>query len=147
MFFDHNRIELFDEDNSVFEDRFDVIGNAAIGVTGITDDILFVVYTDRIRQIVHGVETDVTRIISARYATEFESNLVICQELFDKYFGKKGNFNRPMHAIDKQTQVRKSLLITYSFPESRVGFCPADQKAYVKIYGRSTRVLFCADVL
>ena len=78
-FFDHNRIELFDEDNSVFEDRFDVIGNAAIGVTGITDDILFVVYTDRIRQIVHGVETDVTRIISARYATEFERGL---------YYGK-----------------------------------------------------------
>ena len=79
VFFDHNRIELFDEDNSVFEDRFDVIGNAAIGVTGITDDILFVVYTDRIRQIVHGVETDVTRIISARYATEFERGL---------YYGK-----------------------------------------------------------
>ena len=79
VFFDHNRIELFDEDNSVFEDRFDVIGNAAIGETGITDDILFVVYTDRIRQIVHGVETDVTRIISARYATEFERGL---------YYGK-----------------------------------------------------------
>ena len=61
------------------EADFDVIGNAAIGVTGITDDILFVVYTDRIRQIVHGVETDVTRIISARYATEFERGL---------YYGK-----------------------------------------------------------
>ena len=48
-------------------------------LTGITDDILSVVYTDRIRQIVHGVETDVTRIISARYATEFERGL---------YYGK-----------------------------------------------------------
>lgn len=79
VFFDRNRIELYDEENSIFEDRFDTIGNAAIGMTGTTCDILFVVYTDRVRQMVDGVIIDVTRIISARYATEFERGL---------YYGK-----------------------------------------------------------
>ena len=79
VFFDLNLIELYDEENSIFEDRFDTIGNAAIGMTGTTCDILFVVYTDRVRQMVDGVIIDVTRIISARYATEFERGL---------YYGK-----------------------------------------------------------
>ena len=48
-------------------------------MTGTTRDILFVVYTDRVRQMVDGVIIDVTRIISARYATEFERGL---------YYGK-----------------------------------------------------------
>ena len=48
-------------------------------MTGTTCDILFVVYTDRVRQMVDGVIIDVTRIISARYATEFERGL---------YYGK-----------------------------------------------------------
>ena len=60
VFFDRNRIELYDEENSIFEDRFDTIGNAAIGMTGTTCDILFVVYTDRVRQMVDGVIIDVT---------------------------------------------------------------------------------------
>ena len=42
-------------------------------------DILFVVYTERVRINEKGIEIDVTRIISARYATNFERGL---------YYGK-----------------------------------------------------------
>ena len=43
------------------------------------DDVLFVVYTERIKKNENGVEMDVTRLISARYATNFERGL---------YYGK-----------------------------------------------------------
>lgn len=43
------------------------------------DDVLFVVYTERIKKNDNGVEMDVTRLISARYATNFERGL---------YYGK-----------------------------------------------------------
>ena len=43
------------------------------------DDVLFVVYTERIKKNENGKDIDVTRIISARYATNFERGL---------YYGK-----------------------------------------------------------
>ena len=87
VFFDYNRIEMYDEDNSSEEDRYDTIGSVyqSIGditigtVQDTTSDILFVVYTERIRRENNGTNVDVTRIISARYATNFERGL---------YYGK-----------------------------------------------------------
>ena len=43
------------------------------------NDILFVVYTDRVRVNGNGKNVDVTRIISARFATNFERGV---------YYGK-----------------------------------------------------------
>jgi len=40
-----------------------------------TNDVLFVVYTDRVRVEQDGKEIDVTRLISARLATEFERGM------------------------------------------------------------------------
>ena len=91
MFFDYDRIELYDEENSNFEERYDVIGDLSAGSVTLsesadvmignvgTDDVLFVVYTERIKRNEHGIEVDVTRLISARYATNFERGL---------YYGK-----------------------------------------------------------
>lgn len=89
VFFDYDRIEMYDDDNRQFEARYDTIGDLRasdflldkdiiIGDAG-RDDIIFVVYTERTRKAVNGTETDVTRIISARYATSFERGL---------YYGK-----------------------------------------------------------
>lgn len=58
VFEDINRIEYFDEAHSVDEDRFIVLG--------LVRKVLFVVYTDR---------GDATRIISARKATEAETEV------------------------------------------------------------------------
>ena len=86
VFFDYNRIEMYDEENSIEEDRYDTIGNVSAGTGEYTignisgnKDILFVVYTERIRKIDNGNEQEVTRIISARFATNFERGL---------YYGK-----------------------------------------------------------
>lgn len=46
---------------------------------GKVNEILFVVYTERVRIEESGTKTDVTRLISARMATEFERGL---------YYGK-----------------------------------------------------------
>ena len=46
---------------------------------GKVNEILFVVYTERVRVEENGTKTDVTRLISARMATEFERGL---------YYGK-----------------------------------------------------------
>lgn len=89
VFFDYDRIEMYDDDNRQFEARYDTIGDLRasdflldkdiiIGDVG-RDDIIFVVYTERTRKAVNGTEIDVTRIISARYATSFERGL---------YYGK-----------------------------------------------------------
>lgn len=43
------------------------------------NEILFVVYTERVRIEKNGLKTDVTRLISARLATDFERGL---------YYGK-----------------------------------------------------------
>ena len=91
VFFDYDRIELYDEENSNFEERYDVIDDLSAGSVTLsesadvmignvgTDDVLFVVYTERIKRNEHGIEVDVTRLISARYATNFERGL---------YYGK-----------------------------------------------------------
>ena len=93
VFFDYDRIELFDEENSIDEERFDTIGDTSAGMmlSGSTiignaepfneriNDILFVVYTKRIRIETNGEETEIMRLISARLATNFERGL---------YYGK-----------------------------------------------------------
>ena len=89
VFFDYDRIELFDEENSEYEDRYDTIGDTSAGMisgggtvignaetTGDKiNDILFVVYTERAMMEENGQMTDVTRLISARLATNFERGL------------------------------------------------------------------------
>lgn len=91
IFFDYDRIEYYDEENSDYEDRFDTIGDLSAGTMNLSnnsdilignigkDDVLFVVYTERIKKNENGKDIDVTRIISARYATNFERGL---------YYGK-----------------------------------------------------------
>ncbi len=94
VFFDYDRIELFDEENSIDEDRYDTIGDISLGLasagrgnvignvmgkTGRQSDILFVVYTERVEMSEDGRPMDVTRLISARMATGFERGL---------YYGK-----------------------------------------------------------
>ena len=63
IFFDYDRIEFFDEENSEFEDRFDTIGDLSAGMFNWSknmdtmigsineNDVLFVVYTEKIRRI------------------------------------------------------------------------------------------------
>ena len=79
---DYDRIEMYDDDNSLEEDRYDTIGDISaatrdytVGHIGKSEDILFVVYTEREQK----ENTTVTRIISARRATSFERGL---------YYGK-----------------------------------------------------------
>ena len=94
IFFDYDRIEFFDDAHSDCEARYDTIGDTSAGrITQIGEisignanqfsvgenEILFVVYTERVRVEENGKETDVTRLISARLATEFERGL---------YYGK-----------------------------------------------------------
>ena len=93
VFFDYDRIELYDENNSQDEDRYDTIGDTSAGnllgnstIIGnvnqserTVNDILFVVYTERERIEQNGEITEVTRLISARLATNFERGL---------YYGK-----------------------------------------------------------
>ena len=82
VFLDYDRIEMYDDDNSLEEDRYDTIGDISsatrdytVGHIGKSEDILFVVYTEREQK----ENTTVTRIISARRATSFERGL---------YYGK-----------------------------------------------------------
>ena len=68
----------YDEENSIEEDRYDTIGNLSAGqsvmfykkdtlIGSITkEDVLFVVYTERVKKLVNGDEREVTRLISAR---------------------------------------------------------------------------------
>ena len=95
VFFDFDRIEFFDEENSGLEDRFDTIGDTSAGMlsaasattignveafTADVNDILYVVYTERVRVESDGGGQEVTRLISARMATNFERGL---------YYGKQ----------------------------------------------------------
>ena len=98
VFFDYDRIEMYDEENSIDEDRYDTIGDTSAGnfysnpqdgtmvigniepFASNVNDILFVVYTERVLQEANGAETEVTRLISARLATSFEKGL---------YYGKQ----------------------------------------------------------
>ena len=58
VFNDINRIEIYDVQHSIFEDRYNTIG--------LVDEVLFVVYTERHENI---------RLISARLATEKERRI------------------------------------------------------------------------
>ena len=88
IFFDYDRIEMFDEEHSDEEDRYNSIGDTSAGnltVIGnlggldMLNDILFVVYTEREMVSQEGESTEITRLISARLATGFERGL---------YYGK-----------------------------------------------------------
>ena len=89
VFFDDERIELTDDSHSAYEERYDTIGSATAGTLNVIgslgadadgwDDILFVVYTERSADGADGKRVDVTRLISARLATNFERGL---------YYGK-----------------------------------------------------------
>lgn len=89
VFFDYDRIEFFDDEHSAEENRYDTIGDTSAGslvtignlkeTVKSVNDILFVVYTDRIIVEENGKEVDVTRLISARLATNFERGI---------YYGK-----------------------------------------------------------
>lgn len=90
VFFDYDRIELYDEAHSGDEDRYDTIGDTSAGNLTIIgnlqdtrriDDILFVVYTERVIVDKDGRSEEVTRLISARLATSFERGV---------YYGKRG---------------------------------------------------------
>ena len=81
VFFDYNRIELFDEGDASAGSGTSggtVIGNAEPSAHHV-NDILFVVYTERNLTEQNGKVTEVTRLISARLATNFERGL---------YYGK-----------------------------------------------------------
>ena len=89
VFFDYDRIELYDEAHSGDEDRYDTIGDTSAGNltvignlqdTQLVDDILFVVYTERAIVDEDGRSREVTRLISARLATSFERGV---------YYGKR----------------------------------------------------------
>ncbi len=89
VFFDYDRIELYDEAHSEGEDRYDTIGDISAGnLTTIGNlwgahragDILFVVYTERATINEDGKSTEVNRLISARLATSFERGV---------YYGKR----------------------------------------------------------
>lgn len=89
VFFDYDRIEMFDDEHSSEEDRYDTIGDSSAGGFTIignlsskashSGDILFVVYTEREIISQDGKSVEVTRLISARLATNFERGL---------YYGK-----------------------------------------------------------
>lgn len=87
VFFDYDRIEFFDEDHSGDEDRYNTIGiisvpsQATIGNINTigSDDVLFVVYTERAMIDKTDKFREVTRLISARMATSFERGV---------YYGK-----------------------------------------------------------
>ena len=89
VFFDYDRIEMYDDEHSEEEDRYNTIGDTAYGNLNIignlnqngrtVDDILFVVYTERTLYREDKKEVEVTRLISARLATSFERGL---------YYGK-----------------------------------------------------------
>ena len=89
VFFDYDRIELCDDEHSEDETRYDTIGDTSAGnlwmlgeigqSIGKINEIVFVVYTERVKKEKNGKQTDVTRLISARLATNFERGL---------YYGK-----------------------------------------------------------
>ena len=89
VFFDYDRIELYDETHSGEEDRYDTIGDVSAGNLTVignlqdihrVDDILFVVYTERAVVDENEHSREVIRLISARLATNFERGV---------YYGKR----------------------------------------------------------
>ena len=88
VFFDDDYIEEYDYAHSDGEKRYNVIGDvsagnaklrAAIGsidrLYGETEDILYVVYTERIKKTDNNRDYEVIRLISARLANNFERGL------------------------------------------------------------------------
>ena len=90
VFFDCDRIEMYDEEHSAEEDRYNTIGDVFAAGSAIIgnlcskgshhSDILFVVYTERELAVQSGRPIEITRLISARLATNFERGL---------YYGKQ----------------------------------------------------------
>ena len=89
VFFDYDRIELYDEAHSGEEDRYDTIGDTSAGNLTVignlqdthrVDDILFVVYTERVTVDENEKIKEIIRLISARLATNFERGV---------YYGKR----------------------------------------------------------
>lgn len=86
VFFDYDRLELYDKMHSTEEDRYNTIGDLNAGgmvigsAPGADAEIIFVVYTERQRRMANGIETDIIRFISARVANSFERGL---------YYGKR----------------------------------------------------------
>ena len=90
VFFDYDRIELYDETHSEDEDRYDTIGDVSAGNLTIignlwrdthgVEDILFVVYTERTVVDENDKPSEAIRLISARLATNFERGV---------YYGKR----------------------------------------------------------
>lgn len=90
VFFDYDRIELYDEAHSEDEDRYDTIGDVSAGSLTIIGnlwkdthgvaDILFVVYTERTIVDENNKPSEAIRLISARLATNFERGV---------YYGKR----------------------------------------------------------
>lgn len=90
VFFDYDRIELYDDAHSEDEDRYNTIGDVSAGSVTIigdlgknihrVDDVLFVVYTEREMVDEHGKLEEAMRLISARLATSFEGGI---------YYGKR----------------------------------------------------------
>ena len=88
IFFDYDRIEMFDEGHSSEEERYNTIGDTSEGgvtVIGTLNEepqpynTLFEVYTERETTSENGKTIEVIRLISARLATNFERGL---------YYGK-----------------------------------------------------------
>lgn len=89
VFFDYDRIEFYDEEHSVDEDRYNTLGVIPVRTQTVignlrktfqeTDDVLFVVYTERAIIDKSDRFQEVTRLISARLATSFERGV---------YYGK-----------------------------------------------------------
>ena len=95
VFFDFDRIEFYDDEHSEDEERYDTVGDTSAGnyliqsdntlignvdqFIGKVNEILFVVYTERVRVDDNGKKIDVTRLISARLATNFERGLYYCK--------------------------------------------------------------------
>ncbi len=74
VFNDEHRIEIYDTEHSVLEDRYNTIG--------LVGDVLFVVYTER---------KDHIRLISARMADKKERSIYYDQNIF---FGKRSEADR-----------------------------------------------------
>ena len=90
VFFDYDRIEFYDDENSFDEDRYNTIGDLSAGNMGTNglhgdvlignirafpneqEEIVFVVYTERPTDGTAIKDKDVIRQISARLATSFE---------------------------------------------------------------------------
>ena len=88
VFFDEDYIEEADEAHSDNEQRYNVIGDTSAGNTviyaaignverffGDVNDILYVVYTERIKKESNGKPYEVIRLISARLANDFERGI------------------------------------------------------------------------